>query len=93
MSVQWRPPRIGVAAGVGATGSGDIASRLSAHFDEPVINLGVSGDTTTDGLARIDDVLASDPKVVIVLLGGNDAIKRVPMETIFSNLEQIIVTD
>ncbi len=79
-----------LAEGVGATQGGDIASLLARVLDEPVINLGVSGDTTADGLARIDTVLAEDPRVVVVLLGGNDAIQRVPVETTFANLAMIL---
>jgi acyl-CoA thioesterase-1 len=79
-----------LAWGQGSTDGGDIASRLSRQFDLSVLNLGVSGDTTADGLARIEQVLEQDPHVVIVLLGGNDALRKVPVETTFANLTQII---
>ena len=39
----------------------------------PVINAGISGDTSSGGLARVErDVLSKDPQIVIILLGGND---------------------
>ncbi len=79
-----------LAAGTGATTGGDIASRLSDQLGTSVINLGVSGDTTADGFARTDTLLATDPRVVIILLGGNDAIQRLPLEQTFSNLASII---
>lgn len=79
-----------LAAGVGASAGGDIASLLSSALTQPVLNLGVSGNTTADALTRIDKLLATDPRVVIVLLGGNDAIRKVPIENTFENLAQII---
>ncbi len=79
-----------LAAGTGATPGGDIASQLSERLGTPVINLGVPGDTTADGLARVDTLLATDPRVVIILLGGNDAIKKLPVEQTFADLASLI---
>ncbi|MEY3783950.1 MAG: hypothetical protein RLZZ230_272 [Candidatus Parcubacteria bacterium] len=79
-----------LAAGVGSTAGNSIAQRLEKDLGQPVINLGVSGDTTSDGLARIDLILKADPKVVIILLGGNDAIQQVPVTETFINLSEII---
>ncbi|NCN11909.1 hypothetical protein GW937_01150 [Candidatus Kaiserbacteria bacterium] len=79
-----------LAAGTGATLGGDIASRLSTHLEMPVRNLGVPGDTTATGLARANTLSAVDPRVVIVLLGGNDALKKVPIKETFSNLASLI---
>jgi len=55
-----------------------------------VINAGISGDTTTGGLARIDWVLKSKPEIVILELGANDAFRLVPPEKIRENLEKIL---
>lgn len=79
-----------LAAGIGATTGGDIASRLSAQLASPVLNLGIPGDTTADGLARVDTLLDTDPRIAIILLGGNDAIKKLPIEQTFTNLAAII---
>lgn len=79
-----------LAAGVGTTAGNDIASLLSAALGRTVINLGIPGDTTADGLERVKEVLATDPRVVIVLLGGNDALQKVAVETTFANLAEII---
>jgi len=81
-----------LVAGVGATAGNDLASQVSVAVGEPIVNLGVSGDTTRDALARIDEVLAQDPKVVIVLLGGNDFLQNIPEAETFANLETIIET-
>ncbi|MCA9355000.1 arylesterase [Candidatus Kaiserbacteria bacterium] len=81
-----------LAYGVGATANNDIASRLETKLNTPVINSGVSGNTTADALNRIDELLKLDPKVVIVILGGNDALRRLPIKDTFNNLEKIIVS-
>src|SRR3954447_10879009 len=42
-------------------------------FDVAVTNAGVSGDTSSDGLARVDWSVPADAKIVILELGANDA--------------------
>src|SRR5689334_6298497 len=37
-----------------------------------VVNLGISGDTTQDGLARLPLVLAENPQIVVLEFGAND---------------------
>ncbi len=76
--------------GVGSTADNDFVSVLSRKIGEPIINLGVSGNTTSDGLARINSVQAQDPKAVLVLLGGNDFLRRIPAEETFKNINQIV---
>lgn len=76
--------------GTGAGKGMDYPSQLSGLIGRPVINLGVPGDTTTGALARIDTVLAKEPRMVLLTLGGNDLKNRVPKETAFKNLERII---
>jgi acyl-CoA thioesterase-1 len=56
-----------------------------------VVNQGVSGDTTTDGANRVNEVLAVKPRVVILEFGGNDGLRGLPIETTRANLEQMIV--
>jgi len=76
--------------GHGATPGNDFVSLLSRRIGAPIINAGQGGDTTSAALARLDsDVLARDPRVVIVLLGGNDFLRRVPKEQTFANLATI----
>lgn len=76
--------------GVGSTDGGDLVSQLSKKIGEPIINLGIAGNTTAQGLARVDRVLEYKPKVVIMLLGGNDFLRKVPKEETFKNLDTII---
>jgi acyl-CoA thioesterase-1 len=55
-----------------------------------VINGGVSGDTTADGLARIDWALADKPRIMILALGANDMLRGLDPSTARANLEGII---
>ena len=55
-----------------------------------VVNAGISGDTSSDGLDRLEQVIALRPSVVIVEFGGNDGLRGLPVPTTRANLEQII---
>lgn len=56
-----------------------------------VVNASMSGETTSGGLARLPQALAShDPHVVIIELGGNDALRGYPVDTIRENLERMV---
>jgi acyl-CoA hydrolase len=67
-----------ITAGVGAAPGRPFPEILADRLGTEVINAGVPGDTTEDGLARLDEVLAHDPWLVIVELGGNDRLRQVP---------------
>ncbi len=55
-----------------------------------VANLGISGDTTSGGLSRIQSAIALQPAVTILALGGNDGLRGIPLSATRSNLEQMI---
>ncbi len=61
-----------------------------AKLSWQVVNMGVSGDTTTDGVVRLATVLAVNPKIVIVEFGGNDGLRGLPVTTTEKNLAEII---
>ena len=64
---------------------------LQKKVNIPVINAGVGGNTTAQGLARVKkDVLSKNPRIVIILLGGNDYRKEIPIATTKNNLQKII---
>jgi lysophospholipase L1-like esterase len=77
--------------GVGATMGNDFVSLLSQKIGEPIINMGISGNTSADGIARAEGVIAQNPKVVLVLFGGNDFLRKVPIEETFKNIDAIVV--
>jgi acyl-CoA thioesterase I len=61
-------------------------------FHYHVVNAGVSGNTTKDGLDRLDDVLSLKPVVVIVAFGGNDGLRGLPIDSTRKTLDQIVST-
>jgi acyl-CoA thioesterase-1 len=80
-----------LTAGYGAGAGEDYPTRLASRIGGTIVNAGVSGDTTESALARIDgDVLARNPRIVIVGLGGNDFLRRVPIATTEANLREIV---
>ncbi len=76
--------------GVGASAGNDFISLLSRKIGRPVINLGKSGDTTAEALRRIGDLDDYHPQVVLLLLGGNDHLRKVPIAETFKNLSVLI---
>jgi acyl-CoA thioesterase-1 len=56
-----------------------------------VVNAGISGDTTSGGLSRMDAALALQPKIVILELGANDGLRGIPLNEAKRNLEEITV--
>jgi acyl-CoA thioesterase-1 len=55
-----------------------------------VVNLGISGDTTDGGVARLQDALLLKPKIVILELGANDGLRGLPLERTRANLDLMI---
>lgn len=78
--------------GYGATTKGGFVSLVSASAGIPIRNFGKSGDTTESAESRVPEVLKANPDVVIVLLGGNDTLRRVPPETTEANLDGMLAT-
>lgn len=68
-----------------------LQQRLRRHgWCVEVVNEGVSGDTSAGGLARLDWVLAHEPALVIVELGGNDALRGLSPDDTRNNLAAIL---
>src|SRR6266508_783055 len=77
--------------GVGAAEGEDYPTVLSRLLASPVVNAGRRGDTTADALERLSAaVLSKNPRLVILLLGGNDFLRQRPREETRKNLEEII---
>ena len=76
--------------GVGANPGEDYPSVLSRELAFPVANLGRRGDTTAQALARLTEVLERNPRLVIVLLGGNDFLRQVPRSETKKNLAEVV---
>ncbi|MFZ2716467.1 MAG: GDSL-type esterase/lipase family protein [Minisyncoccia bacterium] len=79
-----------LVSGVGSSRDGGFVDLLSQKIGREIINLGVPGNTTEDGLKRLSQLDKYKPKVVIILLGGNDHLRKVPIDTTFENLETLV---
>lgn len=85
-----------LVAGYGLPQSDGFVPQLQAWLAENgaddviVINAGVSGDTTSAGLARLDWSIGPDADAVLLELGGNDALRGVDPAIARSNLDQML---
>ncbi len=84
-----------ITAGYGLSGDEAFPSLVEAvlidsGFPIRIVNAGVSGDTTTGGLSRLEWVLRQDPDLVVVELGANDALQGLPLEHVERNLREIV---
>lgn len=83
--------------GTGAADGEDYVSLLSADTGWKITNAGVPGNTSADGLSRLDGLLALHDDgiqkidLLIVELGGNDFLKHVPETETMRNLNEILV--
>ena len=66
-----------------------LAARLAQRqIDASVVNASISGDTTSGGRSRLAALLAQHrPTLVILELGGNDALRGLPLEQTRANLQ------
>ena len=76
--------------GYGASPGHDYPNLLGRRLGITITNLGKSGDTTADGLKRLEEVAGLQPRVVLLCLGGNDGLNREPSRQTFANLGHII---
>jgi lysophospholipase L1-like esterase len=77
--------------GTGASRNKSYPAQLSKMTGIPIINAGIPGNSTSDGLERIEtDVLERSPRIVIITLGGNDLKNGVRKDVAYKNLKTII---
>lgn len=82
-----------ITRGYGLAEAEAFPSLVAAALGIPFVNAGVSGDTTALALARLErDVLPHQPRLTLVELGGNDFLRRVPVEQTLANLDRIVGT-
>ncbi|MCM8831277.1 MAG: GDSL-type esterase/lipase family protein [Candidatus Omnitrophica bacterium] len=81
-----------ITEGAGVLSYENYPSVLEKFLKRKVINAGVGGDTTFSALKRLEkDVLSNDPFLVIIELGGNDFLQKIPREITIKNLKEIIL--
>lgn len=59
-------------------------------YNYEVVNAGLSGETTSGGLGRLDWVLKKNVKIFILELGANDGLRGIPLTETKKNLQAII---
>lgn len=80
-----------ITEGYGVPAEQTFAGVLSREFGIPIVNAGISGDTTAGGLERLGrQVLSLNPRVVLIELGGNDLLHKIPRTRTRENLEEMI---
>jgi acyl-CoA thioesterase-1 len=85
-----------LTAGLGLLTEESFPSRIQALFaaegyhEVEVMNAGVSGDTTAGGLRRAPSLVAPNVRIVVVALGGNDALRGLSAAETKQNLKLII---
>lgn len=82
-----------VTYGTGATAGEDFPSRLAVLSRWEVHNYGVPGDTTAGAQARLATALdETQPKLVILEIGGNDFLRRRPEAEVKQNIRNMLQT-
>jgi acyl-CoA thioesterase-1 len=86
-----------LTAGYGTDVGQAYPDHLQAELDHTgysyrVVNAGVSGNTTKDGVERIPSVLAMKPAIVVVEFGGNDGLRGLRIADTRANLDKIVST-
>lgn len=82
-----------LTVGTGATAENSYPAALEKLTGFRVINAGVAGETTEGSIKRLPAVLQQyKPALVILCIGGNDLLRRVPKDKIANNLRNLIST-
>jgi acyl-CoA thioesterase I len=86
-----------LTAGYGAEFGNSYPDYLQADLDAKgyhyrVVNEGISGNTTKDGVERVNDIVAMKPAIVVVEFGGNDGLRGLRIEDSRANLDKIVST-
>ena len=76
--------------GYGAAQDESYPAHLSQMLGREIINLGVSGDTSAMGLARISEIKKYSPYMVLIEFSANDFFRQVPKDQTENNLREIV---
>ena len=77
--------------GSGASQNADYPAILNALSSHEIINAGIPGEISKNGLNRLPDLLDEyQPELLILIHGGNDMLRRIPQQQTSDNLKQMI---
>jgi acyl-CoA thioesterase I len=76
--------------GFGASGSTSYPAYLQQKSGLKVINAGINGEVSEEGLLRLPTYLQQKPDLVILCHGGNDILQKLPHEDLKKNLTQMV---
>ncbi len=77
--------------GTGASQDGGYPNILSTLSSREVINAGVPGEITRNGLKRLPALLDKlQPELLILIHGGNDLLRKTPQQQTLNNLKKMI---
>ena len=84
-----------IMAGYGLSPSENLAAELNRNFETSgssiiIINASISGNTSKNGLSRLDWSLEDSPSIVVLSLGANDMLRGLNPELTMQNLDSII---
>ena len=84
-----------LTAGFGTPAGSTYPEQLQRKLDDlgyryRVVGMGISGDTTSGGLARLKPAVETKPSIVILELGANDGLRGLPVPQMKSNLEEMV---
>ncbi len=82
-------------AGYGLAQNENLAEELNRNLQTnentfSILNASISGNTSKNGLSRIDWSLGDNPDIVILCLGANDVLRGISPELTMANLDSII---
>lgn len=79
-----------LTAGYAADAEAAYPAVLASLTGWQIINGGVSGNTSAQALARLPALMRRQPQLVLVSIGGNDFLRKVPEADTRSNIRQIV---
>ena len=84
-----------LTSGYGLDNGNDFVSELTKitkknNYDFNLINMGVSGDTTSGGLSRLNWSISPNTRGIVILLGANDMLRGISPQITKKNLKKNI---
>ena len=79
-----------LTAGYNVSAAQAFPALLQDMAGRPVINLGVSGDSARMGADRKEEIRRHNPFMVLIQFGGNDAMRRKPLDETKAAIEEIV---